>query len=289
MVFPVRTMKLSTALLTISLSATALALGCATSDATRGAEDPAGRYESESAKIAREEKARHDARRHREAQRDMKLDSELGVLDTAEVEDTLQAHFDDVRACYQRAGKAQGYAGGRVLMRFLVGGDGHVEDVWVIDSSLGNYQVERCLVEVGRHVVFGAPSGNKATTFDYPVEFRSTNQMAVLDIDGLKIDHDLEVFLPSLATCGPIAKLPATAIMYIEPSGFPGSVGLSAEAALDEEAGDCVVQAIRRWKMSAALPGRVLRANFRIPTVIARAEPAPRRAVSSASARKRRR
>jgi hypothetical protein len=77
--------------------------------------------------------------------------------------------------------------------------------------------------------------------------------------------------------------------MYIEPSGFPGSVGLSAEAALDEEAGDCVVQTIRRWKMSATLPGRVLRANFRIPTAIAAAtEPAPRRAVSSASGRKRR-
>jgi TonB family protein len=178
-----RTMKLSTALLTISLAAGAL--GCATSDAARSADGEGGGYESESAKIAREEKARHDARRHREAQREMKLDSELGVLDTAEVEDTLQAHFDDVRACYQRAGKAQGYAGGRVLMRFLVNGDGHVGDVWVVDSSLGNYEVERCLVDVGRHVVFGAPSGNKSTTFEYPVEFRSTNQMAVLDVDGL--------------------------------------------------------------------------------------------------------
>lgn len=281
-------MKLSTALLTISLALGAF--GCATSDAARSGDDDGEGYESESKKIAREEKAKFDKSRRREAQRDMKLDSELGVLDTAEVEDTLQSHFDDVRACYERAGKAQGYAGGRVLMRFLVAGDGHVEDVWVVDSSLGNYQVERCLVDVGRHVVFGAPSGHKSTTFDYPVEFRSTNQVAVLDIDGLKLDRDLESFLPSLATCGSVSKLPATAIMYIEPNGFPGSVGLSAEAALDEDAGDCVVQTIRRWKMSAALPGRVLRANFRIPSVIAAAaEPAPRRAVSSASARKRRR
>jgi TonB family protein len=280
-------MKLSTALLTISLALGAF--GCATTDAARSGDEDGEGYESESKKIAREEKARHDKSRRREAQRDMKLDAELGVLDTAEVEDTLQGHFDDVRACYERAGKAQGYAGGRVLMRFLVAGDGHVEDVWVVDSSLGNYQVERCLVDVGRHVVFGAPSGHKSTTFDYPVEFRSTNQVAVLDIDGLKLDRDLEVFLPSLATCGSVSKLPATAIMYIEPNGFPGSVGLSAEAALDEDAGDCVVQTIRRWKMSAALPGRVLRANFRIPSVIAAAaEPAPRRAVSSASARRRR-
>jgi TonB family protein len=281
-------MKLSTALLAISLATGAL--GCATSDASRGSEAQSG-YESESAKIAREEQERAAARRHREAQRDMRLDSELGVLDTAEVEDTLQAHFDDVRACYQRAGKAQDYAGGRVLMRFLVKGDGHVEDVWVIESSLGNYEVERCLVDVGRHVVFGAPSGHKSTTFDYPVEFRSTNQMTVLEIDGLKIEHDLATFLPQLAACGKLAKDTVAAIMYIEPSGFPGSVGLAANVALDEDAGDCVVQTIRRWKMSAVLPNHVLRANFRIPTYFASAEPAPaqRRAVSSASGRKRRR
>jgi TonB family protein len=223
----------------------------------------------------------------------MKVDNEMGVLETADVEDTLQARLDDVRACYRRAGKAQEYAGGRVLLRFLVGGDGRPEDVWVIESSLGNYSVERCLVEVGRSVVFSAPSGHKATTFEYPVEFRSTNEVTVLDVEGLKIDHDVSAFLPQLAACGPLAKAPVVAIMYIEPSGFPGSVGLATDVALDEDAGDCVVQAILRWKMSAALPGHVLRANFNIPRFIATAEPAsgssPKHAVSSASAHRRHR
>jgi hypothetical protein len=161
--------------------------------------------------------------------------------------------------------------------------------VWVVESSLGNYSVERCLVEVGRSVVFHAPSGNKATTFDYPVEFRSTNGMAVLDIEGLKIDHDLTAFLPQLATCGPLAKEAVNAIMYIEPSGFPGSVGLAVEGALDEHAGDCVVRTIERWKMSATLPGRVLRASFSIPAYVASAAEPKRGAVSSASGRRRRR
>ena len=125
----------------------------------------------------------------------MKVDNEMGVLETADVEDTLQARFDDVRACYERAGKAREYAGGRVLLHFLVDGTGHAEDVWVVESSLGNYDVERCLVEFGRSVVFAAPSGHKSTTFDYPVEFRSTKGVDVLDIDGLKIDRDLATLL----------------------------------------------------------------------------------------------
>jgi TonB family protein len=266
--------------------------GCATTDeAETGAAAGGGASETASSRIAREEQERWRREHPREKQPAMHLDSELGVLDTDEVEDALQARFEDVRACYQRAGKAQEYAGGRVLLRFLVAGDGHAQDVWVVESSLGNYAVERCLVEVGRSIVLKAPSGHKATTFDYPVEFRSTNSMAVQDIDGLKLDHDLAAFMPQLASCGKLATEAVAAIMYIEPNGFPGSVGLAASVALDEAAADCAVQTIQRWKMSAVLPGRVLRANFKIPTYVASAEPAQpqRRAVSSASGRRRRR
>jgi TonB family protein len=207
----------------------------------------------------------------------MTVDNELGVLDTEDVEATLKDHFDDIRSCYQRAGKAQRYADGRVMLRFAIGGDGVAQDVLVIESTLGNYDVERCLVEVGRRITFHAPSGHKATTFEYPVEFRSTNQLAVLDADGLKVDHDLSVFLPQLASCGQLTPDDASAIIYIEPNGFPGSVGLASGSTLDEDVGDCMVQTIRGWKMSASLPGRIMRATFNIPPVIATALASPRR------------
>jgi TonB family protein len=207
----------------------------------------------------------------------MRVDNELGVLDGEDVNATMRDHFDDVRGCYNRAGKAQRYAGGRVLLRFLVAGDGSAQDVLVVESTLGNYDVERCLVDVGRRITFHAPSGRKATTFEYPVEFRSTSQVAVMDIEGLKVEHDVAVFLPQLAACGKLAPEEATAVVYIESNGTPGSVGLAAGATLDEDVGDCMVQTIRTWKMSATLPGRVMRATFSIPPVIATAEAAPRR------------
>ena len=212
-----------------------------------------------------------------EGARSMQLDREMGVLEGEDVNATMRDHFDDVRGCYSRAGKAQRYAGGRVLLRFMVAGDGSAQDVLVVESTLGNYDVERCLVDVGRRITFRAPSGRKATTFEYPVEFRSTNQVAVMDIEGLKVEHDLSVFLPQLAVCGKLAPEEATAVVYIESNGAPGSVGLAAGGTLDEDVGDCMVQTIRTWKMSATLPGRVMRATFSIPPVIATAEAAPRR------------
>jgi TonB family protein len=259
--------------------------GCATDDEASRAAAEQERY----ARAAQGEAPKKRARPAADIDPSMSVSNEMGVLETADVEDSLQARFDDVRACYERAGKAREYAGGRVLLHFIVDGMGHAEDVWVVESSLGNYDVERCLVGVGRSVAFPAPSGHKSTTFDYPVEFRSTREMAVLDIDGLKIDHDLATFLPQLATCGRIAKEPVNAIMYIEPTGFPGSVGLAAGGALDEAAGECAVRTMQKWKMSASLPGKMLRANFSIPVYFASAEAPPKHAVSSASGRRRRR
>jgi TonB family protein len=275
--------------LTLALSVVA---ACATQDG--------GRYEHQGTGVHSAEEPGYNPHAVEEGPAAMKLESELGVLETADVERTLEGELEDVRACYGRAGKAQEYAGGRVVLRFLVGGDGHVHDVWVVESSLGNYAVERCVVAVGRHVVFTAPSGQRATTFDYPIEFRSTSEVEVLAVDGLKVDHDVAALLPQLAPCGRLARETVSAIVYVEPSGFPGSVGLAAEAALDESVGHCVVQTIRRWKMSTALPGRVTRVSFSIPGALAEREAgasegaagdsvSARHAVSSASSRHRRR
>lgn len=204
---------------------------------------------------------------------DVKVDSELGVLETGDVEDAMARHFEDMKACYREAGKAQRYAGGRVLLRFLVGGNGRPDDVLVVESDLGNYSVERCLVHVGRSIGFKAPEGRKATTFDYPIEFRAAGNAEVLNLDGLKVEHDLSVQIHQLADCGRLANEPVAAIFYIEPNGVVGSVGLASATPLDEDTGDCMVQTIRTWHMSATLPGRVLRCNFSIPPVIASAEP----------------
>lgn len=218
---------------------------------------------------------------------DIKVDYELGVLNTADVEDAIARHLDDMKACYRQAGKAQRYAGGRVLLRFLINGKGRTDDVLVAESDLGNYRVERCLVRVGRLIAFKAPEGQKATTFDYPLEFRAAGQAPVLNLDGLKVEHDVSLHRHQLAGCGRLASQPVAAIFYIEPGGMVGSVGLAGGAQLNEGTANCVVQTIQRWRMSARLPGHVLRCNFSIPPMIASAEPALVR--SQAAARRRRR
>ena len=204
---------------------------------------------------------------------DVNIQYEVGVLDTNEVEDAIARHIEQMKGCYGVAGKAQRYAGGRVLLRFLVGASGKPDDVLVAESDLGNYGVERCLVRVGRSIAFKAPEGNKATTFDYPIEFRAAGASPVLNLDGLKVEHDVSLHLHQLADCGRLSNAPVAAIFYIEPGGAVGSVGFAGATPLDEDTGDCMAQTIQSWHMSATLPGHVLRCNFSIPPVIASAEP----------------
>jgi TonB family protein len=219
----------------------------------------------------------------------MGLENEVGVYESADVEAALAERMDEVRGCYRRAGRAQRYAGGTVTLRFAVQGDGTTEDVLVIGTDLGNYEVERCLVGVGRTVKFPAPNGNKATTFEYPVEFRSTHELQVLDLDeSIKIEHDMAVSMHLLAGCGPVSETGASAIFYVEPSGAIGSVGLATSSPVNEEAAACTVREMRRWRMSATLPGRMLRYHANLPAMIASAEPRRTPPLTVASRRRRR-
>lgn len=203
----------------------------------------------------------------------MGLSSEMGVYDSSDIEDVMHEHFADIRNCYGRAGHARRYAGGKVMLRFEVDATGKPTDVLMVQNSLGNRNVESCLFEVSMNLRFPPPIGDKATSFDYPIEFKSTHELPVLDLDSHKIDRDVSGYLAGLASCGKVSNAITQAVFYIEPSGRVGSAGLQSQAHVDRAAADCVVQQILKWRMSASLPGRALRCHAALPaTLVASSE-----------------
>src|SRR5262245_7830332 len=87
-----------------------------------------------------------------EKDEDVELDFAHGYLDQNGVNEVLERHHPTLIACYDRAGYAKKYAAGEVKLRFLVTATGAVHDVLVVDTNLGNYAVERCLVVEGRKI-----------------------------------------------------------------------------------------------------------------------------------------
>lgn len=183
-----------------------------------------------------------------------------GVLESDDVETVLERNFRKFTRCYERAGHAQQYVEGQVLLKFLISGEGQVTDVHFVENTLGNFAIERCLVVEARAIKFPAPRGRKPTEFEYPLQFRSTREMALADWPADSVPPDVLPLMLAMHPCPDIAQTQVEAIMYIEPSGSVGSVGFLAGAAIEPEAAMCVLEQIRAWRLRGEA-GHVLRAR----------------------------
>jgi hypothetical protein len=189
----------------------------------------------------------------------LQINLEHGVISQEAAQEAVMAHWKELTRCYGQAGPAMGFAGGSVNMRFEVDGQGTTTDVRIVDSQLGNFEVERCLVSVGRTIRFGRPRGNTTAQVDYSMEFRSTGDIAVLDLPLDEMNAQLPALVTRLAgACEGLGADEIAATIYVDSGGAVRSVGLASAAAFDEAAGRCVSESIRHWSVRlAAIRGGV--------------------------------
>jgi hypothetical protein len=147
-----------------------LGVGCASSEAAR---------REEALQAAREERHSHvqQASYSDDDSSQMSVSGEEGTLNAADVEGALHDHFGEIRDCFHLPHRGPARATGRLMLRFFVDGKGEVSDVQVVESTIGNHVIERCIADIGLGVIFERPAGNRATTFDYPVELRPARQV----------------------------------------------------------------------------------------------------------------
>jgi TonB family protein len=227
----------------------------------------------------------------------LQISLQHGVISQQAAQDAVSRHFNELTRCYGEAGAAMGFAGGEVTLRFVVDARGTTSDVRVVASRLGNFEVERCLVTVGQTVQFPRPQGNAVATIDYPLEFRSTGDIPVVDLASGELEAELPALYGRLRTaCNSLGADEVSATLYIDATGAVRSAGLSSAEAFDGEAGRCVSAALRRWTVRlASIEGGVGRVTvpLTIGELVARREPSSEvrrysRASATARARSRR-
>jgi TonB family protein len=189
------------------------------------------------------------------------LQSEQGTLDQGDVERAIERHWRTMTRCYERAGEAQRYAAGQVTLRFVVGASGAVSDVLIVASSLGNFQVERCLVVEGRAIKFPRPGGGKAAEFEYPIRFQSTGEITVVEWADDILAEDVAPLMSSMTPCPSMGPQPVRAVVYIDGDGVFGSMGLTSAGPIDPAGGVCALEQMRGWKLRGN-PGQMVRTSF---------------------------
>ena len=180
------------------------------------------------------------------------VSQELGSIDDRAV----SKKFDDLgsrfKGCQDGATKRLPFIAGNAKFFMRVGTDGRVKWSYLEDSSLGDYETEKCLLDVINGADWPKPIGGDATverdlTFDVgdarpPAEWTSDRVAATVGKHKKALDKCLK-------DAGS-AKFNVTA--YIEPHGKEGkvvAVGVSTSSKEGQAQAECIVDAVKTMKM----------------------------------------
>jgi TonB family protein len=96
-----------------------------------------------------------------------------GDLDREVIRRVIRQHIGAVRRCYESALRHMPKLAGRVNVQFTIGPTGQVTNATVQSSTLGNTEVEGCIVAAARRFVFPKPAGGGIVMVTYPFVLRT--------------------------------------------------------------------------------------------------------------------
>lgn len=237
--------------------------GCASAPPPRPSEPP---RPAEAPAPASSQKAEDD--------RDgLSLSGGFGRLDEADAEQAFRGHLDEINRCYQDALKTKWFLGGRLELKLRVAPDGKVAMAAVAQSSLGSFEVERCVQKVVAAIDFPRPKGGEAE-LTYPVEF--PQRAPVRSWPEERVASSMARHRGEVSGCRgkapPRAAQRASAskegsssalrvTVYVGPGGRVASAGLAADEPIDEKVGACLVGRALTWRFEDPL-GQLTKASF---------------------------
>lgn len=165
----------------------------------------------------------------------------------------LQPHTQELTDCYMTKVGRRRWLGGHVVLHWDVKADGTVTSVKLSESDLGNWDIEKCLLESARAATFGKPVGGDAD-FTVPLDFSARGNAQIWDED--KSLRAIGGQLAKLDTCpDKKAKKAAkpvnvTVTLYVGPHGKTESVGFSSpNTEITDEWMECAAKAATAWRL----------------------------------------
>jgi hypothetical protein len=106
-----------------------------------------------------------------------------GTISKEAIEAGLAAHSTGLAECYTtRVGKRR-WLGGHVVLQWILKGDGTVSSVKLIESNLGAWSIEQCMLDIAWSATFGKPAGGGDVDFTVPLDFSAKGGTQAWDED----------------------------------------------------------------------------------------------------------
>lgn len=194
----------------------------------------------------------------KEPESGMTLLGTTGQMDEAEIDARFKDALPEMNRCYAEALRQKWFLNGRLSLKLRVGEDGTVRSALIADSTVGCYEVERCVQKVAGQLRFPAPKGGEGE-LTYPVEFPA--KAAVGAWPGDRVAPQMSRHAREVRACPGKAPRPLRLTVYIGPGGKVASAGLSAEGPIEDRTGACLVARAQAWRFEDPL-GQLVKASY---------------------------
>lgn len=183
----------------------------------------------------------------------MAVQNELGTIDERQAAKVVNQLSGTIQRCHTQNLKRVEFLGGDLKFYVRVGDDGRAKYAYFEDSSLGDREAERCVLDALVGAQWPKPVGGpeaelrSSVGFDAPGDVRQPTFWESDKVAGVVGKHmkDFE-----RCTDGVSAKFVVTA--YVEPAGKDGKVvaaGVATSSKEGAEKADCLVEAVKKLRM----------------------------------------
>lgn len=173
-----------------------------------------------------------------------------GTLNTDDVHQTMEARQPELDACILASRRRLRLVSGTIRFTFEVDAEGAVEDVHAIESTIGHFALESCILRVLSETVFPKPDGSASARFDWgltvePASARGPEVIGPEALDKVLGKHGAAV----REGCETKRRERFRVTAYINRRGKVISAGAVAEPASAREKVECVLDGIKKLKM----------------------------------------
>jgi len=188
------------------------------------------------------------------------IESQKGHLDLDDIQSGVAPHTGALSDCYQSHVRQERYVDGKVELKYVVDPSGAVKQVQMLESNLGAWPVERCLLDVSRQMNFVQPRGRGDADFTLPLDFSADARVRWLTEE--QAEQQVARLRDQLDQCeGQGGAVDVT--LYVGRRGIVKSAGFAAsDEPFTDEWADCAEQIIKQWQL-ADPRGRIAKLTFR--------------------------
>jgi hypothetical protein len=173
--------------------------------------------------------------------------SEIGGLNEEAVARSFERMNDDVQTCFAKGTTKVSAFGGHVKMKLRIDPQGALKWAYMAESTLGDRDTEKCLLDVARAKSWPQPIGGdglaeRAYDVDPPAPAK--------DLDSKKFKVAVALVNKETAKCrkkgtwGTVFRVTA----YLRYDGLPITVGIAPPNEKGEDVIDCMIKIIKKVK-----------------------------------------